>query len=74
MPSAMWPWLLIPIATIVGGLIMRIASKEGLSLPLLSRGLGFGVKGAAVASIVYGVNYIFYFIFEGSIVSHALSE
>jgi cytosine permease len=75
-----WPLLLIPIAymvlgaTIIGGLIMRIASKEGLSLPLLSRGLGFGVKGSAVASIVYGVNYIFYFIFEGSIVSHALSE
>ncbi|TWH41897.1 purine-cytosine permease-like protein [Rhodococcus rhodochrous J38] len=75
-----WPLLLIPIAymvlgaTVIGGLIMRIASKEGLSLPLLSRGLGFGVKGSAVASIVYGVNYVFYFIFEGSIVSHALSE
>jgi purine-cytosine permease-like protein len=75
-----WPWLLIPIAymvlgaTFIGGLIMRIASKEGLSLPLLSRGLGFGLKGSAVASIVYGVNYVFYFIFEGSIVSHALSE
>ncbi|MGA9870647.1 MAG: cytosine permease [Rhodococcus sp. (in: high G+C Gram-positive bacteria)] len=75
-----WPLMLIPIAymiigaTVVGGLIMRIASKEGLSLPLLSRGLGFGVKGSAVASVVYAVNYVFYFIFEGSIVSHALSE
>ncbi|MDF2468946.1 MAG: hypothetical protein K0Q61_1318 [Rhodococcus erythropolis] len=75
-----WPLLLIPIAymvlgaTLIGGLIMRIASREGLSLPLLSRGLGFGVKGSAVASIVYGINYVFYFIFEGSIVSHALSE
>ncbi|MBY4130193.1 allantoin permease [Rhodococcus fascians] len=75
-----WPLLLIPIvymvlgATLIGGLIMRIASREGLSLPLLSRGLGFGVKGSAVASVVYGVNYVFYFIFEGSIVSHALSE
>ncbi|MGO4236931.1 purine-cytosine permease family protein [Pseudarthrobacter sp. YAF2] len=74
-----WPMVLVPIAymvlgaTVIGGLIMRIASKEGLSLPLLSRGLGFGVKGSAVASIVYGVNYVFYFIFEGSIVSHALS-
>jgi purine-cytosine permease-like protein len=75
-----WPMVLIPVAymvvgaCLIGGLIMRIASKEGLSLPLLSRGLGFGVKGSAVASIVYGVNYIFYFIFEGSIVSHALTE
>lgn len=75
-----WPLVLVPIAymvvgaALIGGLIMRIASKEGLSLPLLSRGLGFGLKGSAVASIVYGVNYIFYFIFEGSIVSHALTE
>lgn len=75
-----WPMLLIPIAymivgaTIIGALIMRIASQQGLSLPLLSRGLGFGAKGSAVASFVYAINYIFYFIFEGSIVSHGLSE
>src|SRR5699024_2990508 len=55
-------------------LIMRIASKEGLSLVLLTRGLGFGAKGSAVASFIYGINYIFYFIFEGSIVSHTLSQ
>ncbi|MEX3648465.1 cytosine permease [Mycolicibacterium porcinum] len=75
-----WPMLLIPIAymivgaTIVGALVMRIASQEGLSLPLLSRGLGFGARGSAIASFVYAVNYVFYFIFEGSIVSHGLSE
>ncbi|PRI10710.1 purine-cytosine permease family protein [Leucobacter massiliensis] len=75
-----WPGMLLPIgylvvvSTILGALIMRIASKEGLSLVLLTRGLGFGAKGSAVASFVYGINYIFYFIFEGSIVSHALSQ
>ncbi|CAB4880077.1 MULTISPECIES: purine-cytosine permease family protein [Nocardiaceae] len=75
-----WPMFLIPVAymvigaTLVGSLIMRIASQEGLSLPLLTRGLGFGTKGSAVASLVYAVNYVFYFIFEGSIVSHGLSE
>lgn len=75
-----WPALLIPIAymvigaTVVGALVMRIASQEGLSLPLLSRGLGFGARGSAIASFVYAVNYVFYFIFEGSIVSHGLSE
>lgn len=75
-----WPWLLIPIAymalgaTLVGSLVMRISSQEGLSLALLTRGLGFGTKGSAIASLVYGINYIFYFIFEGSIVSHAISE
>jgi hypothetical protein len=67
-----WPLLLIPIAymvlgaTVIGGMVMRIASKQGLSLPLLSRGLGFGTKGSAVASIVYGVNYVFCFIFEAA--------
>ncbi|MBU8809460.1 cytosine permease [Mycolicibacterium goodii] len=75
-----WPWLLVPIAymvigaTVVGALVMRIASQEGLSLPLLSRGLGFGARGSAIASFVYAVNYVFYFIFEGSIVSHGLAE
>lgn len=75
-----WPQMLIPIAyliittTILGALIMRIGNKQGLSMVLLTRGLGFGAKGSAIASIVYGVNYIFYFIFEGSIVSHALSK
>lgn len=75
-----WPMFLVPIAymvvgaTLIGSLIMRIASQEGLSLPLLTRGLGFGTKGSAVASLVYAVNYVFYFIFEGSIVSHGLSE
>lgn len=75
-----WPEMLIPIgymvlmATVLGSLIMKIASKEGLSMALLTRGLGFGAKGSAIASFIYGINYIFYFIFEGSIVSHALSE
>lgn len=75
-----WPMFLIPVAymvigaTIIGALVMRIASQEGLSLTLLSRGLGFGAKGSAIASIVYAVNYVFYFVFEGSIVSHGLSH
>lgn len=75
-----FPGALLPIAymvigaTVLGSLIMTIASKEGLNMVLLSRGLGFGAKGSAVASLVYGINYIFYFLFEGSIVSHALSQ
>jgi purine-cytosine permease-like protein len=75
-----FPQALLPIAymvvgaTVLGALIMHISSREGLNMVLLSRGLGFGAKGSAVASLVYGVNYIFYFLFEGSIVSHALSQ
>ncbi len=74
-----WPWLLIPIgyffvgAVLVGMLTMRVAAGEGLSQNLLSRGLGFGSRGAAVTSFIYAVNYIYYFLFEGTIVSHAIA-
>lgn len=72
-----FPMLLIPIgyffigAVVIGMLTMRMASKEGLSQNLLSRGLGFGSRGAAVTSFIYAVNYIYYFLFEGTIVTHA---
>lgn len=74
-----WPWLLLPIgyffigAVLIGTLTMRMASREGLSQNLLSRGLGFGSRGAAVTSFIYAVNYIFYFLFEGTIVTHAVA-
>ncbi|MFC4305309.1 purine-cytosine permease family protein [Cohnella boryungensis] len=75
-----WPTMLIPIfyffvgATIIGACTMKIASKEGLSMSLLTRGLGFGYLGSAVTSLIYAVNYIFYFIFEGTIVTHAIAN
>jgi cytosine permease len=74
-----WPMLLLPIgyfflgAVLIGMLTMRMASREGLSQNLLSRGLGFGSRGAAVTSFIYAVNYIYYFLFEGTIVSHAIA-
>jgi cytosine permease len=74
-----WPQMLLPIgyffvgSVIIGMLTMRVASREGLSQNLLSRGLGFGSRGAAVTSFIYAVNYIFYFLFEGTIVSHAIA-
>ena len=74
-----WPWLSPPDrllflgAVLVGMLTMRVASGEGLSQNLLSRGLGFGSRGAAVTSFIYAVNYIYYFLFEGTIVSHAIA-
>lgn len=72
-----FPMLLLPIgyfffgAVLIGMLTMRMASSEGLSQNLLSRGLGFGSRGAAVTSFIYAVNYIYYFLFEGTIVTHA---
>lgn len=74
-----WPWILLPIgyfffgAVLIGTLTMRVASREGLSQNLLSRGLGFGSRGAAVTSFIYAVNYVYYFLFEGTIVSHAIA-
>ena len=74
-----FPLILIPIgyfivgATLTGMLTMRVASREGLSPNLLSRGLGFGSRGAAVTSFIYGINYVYYFLFEGTIVSHAIA-
>jgi purine-cytosine permease-like protein len=75
-----WPLLLGPIgyfffgSVLVGMLTMRMASREGLSQNLLSRGLGFGSRGSAVTSFIYAVNYIYYFLFEGTIVSHAIAN
>lgn len=74
-----WPMMLLPIgyffigAVLIGMLTMRMASREGLSQNLLSRGLGFGSRGAAVTSFIYAVNYIYYFLFEGTIVTHAIA-
>ncbi|MCT1478675.1 cytosine permease [Microbacterium sp. p3-SID336] len=74
-----WPLMLLPIgyffigALVIGALTMRMASREGLSQGLLSRGLGFGARGAAVTSFIYAINFVFYFLFEGTIVSHAIA-
>ncbi|MEM5388151.1 hypothetical protein VSR68_31905 [Paraburkholderia phymatum] len=74
-----WQTMLIPIsyffggALVIGALTMRMASREGLSQSLISRGLGFGSRGAALTSFIYAVNFIFYFLYEGTIVSHAIA-
>jgi cytosine permease len=75
-----FPWMLAPIgyffvgSTLIGMLTMRIAAREGLSQNLLSRGLGFGSRGTAITSFIYAINYIYYFLFEGTIVTHAIAE
>jgi len=75
-----FPAMLGPLAyffigsTITGALTMRVASREGLSQNVLTRALGFGSRGSAVTSFIYAFNYIFYFLFEGSIVSHAIAN
>jgi cytosine permease len=74
-----WPKMLLPIgyfflgAVAIGALTMRMAAREGLSQSLISRGLGFGSRGAALTSFIYAVNFVYYFLFEGTIVSHAIA-
>ena len=41
---------------------------------LMTRGLGFGYMGPAFTSLIYAVNFIFYFLFEGTIVSHGIAH
>lgn len=75
-----WPLLLIPLAyfflgsSIIGMLMINLASKEGLTIDLMTRGMGFGYMGSAVTSLIYGINYVFYFLFEGTIVTHAIAR
>lgn len=74
-PTMLWPLVyMFIVATVIGAVVMKLASNEGLSLNLLTRGLGFGYKGSAFTSLIYGVNFVFYFIFEGTIVSHAIAN
>ncbi len=74
-PGMLWPILyMVVLATVIGACVMKIAAKEGLSLSLLTRGLGFGYMGSAFTSLIYAVNFIFYFLFEGTIVSHAIAH
>ncbi|ALS24327.1 MULTISPECIES: purine-cytosine permease family protein [Paenibacillus] len=74
-----WPDMLWPLSyffigsTIIGMMMIRLASKEGLTIDLMTRGMGFGYMGSAVTSFIYGMNYVFYFLFEGTIVTHAIS-
>ncbi|MDD2068594.1 hypothetical protein NPS49_09720 [Pseudomonas putida] len=74
-PNMIWPLLYMTvIATVIGSCIMKLASKEGLSMNLMTRGLGFGYMGSASTSLIYAVNFIFYFLFEGTIVSHGIAH
>ncbi|MFM9279312.1 purine-cytosine permease family protein [Paenibacillus jiagnxiensis] len=73
-PQMLWPLMyMLAGAAIVGTVLIRLASKEGLTIDLMTRGMGFGYMGSAVTSFIYGLNYVFYFLFEGTIVTHAIS-
>jgi len=74
-----WPLMLFPLgylfigSALIGMVMIRLASKEGLTVDLMTRGMGFGYIGSAVTSLIYGINYIFFFILEGTIVTNAIA-
>ncbi|RFU66588.1 purine-cytosine permease family protein [Peribacillus glennii] len=74
-----WPIMLLPLgylfigASLIGMVMIHLASKEGLTVDMMTRGMGFGYIGSSVTSLIYGINFIFYFILEGTIVTNAIA-
>ncbi|WP_197247899.1 purine-cytosine permease family protein [Cytobacillus firmus] len=74
-----WPLMLLPLtylfigSSLIGMVMIHLASKEGLTVDMMTRGMGFGYIGSAVTSFIYGINFIFYFLLEGTIVTNAIS-
>lgn len=62
--------LSIVVYTLVNAVILRAASRSGLTVALFSRSL-FGNVGAAVATAIFAATAIYYVVFEGSVVAVA---
>lgn len=52
--------------------IAYISARTGLNANLMTRGLGYGVTGAAFTSIILAVNFILYLAIEASIMAYAV--
>lgn len=56
--------------TLINQVILRAASRSGLTVALFSRAL-FGYVGAALATAIFAATAIYYVVFEGSVVAVA---
>lgn len=56
--------------TLVNWVMVRAASRSGLTVALFSRSM-FGYVGASIATLIFGATCIYYWVFEGSVVSVA---
>lgn len=56
--------------TLINQVILRAASRSGLTVALFSRSM-FGYVGAAVATAIFAATAIYYVVFEGSVVAVA---
>ena len=62
--------LSVIVYTLVNTVIVRTASRSGLTVALFSRSL-FGFVGASIATLIFAATSIYYVVFEGSVVAVA---
>ncbi|WP_131735661.1 purine-cytosine permease family protein [Actinomadura roseirufa] len=64
------------LATVIVGALAYLwtdaASRTGLGSDLLTRGAGFGFLGSTATSLIFAVNSLLFFAFEGSIMANAV--
>jgi len=65
--------LTIVAYTLINTVILRAASRSGLTVALFSRSM-FGFVGAAVATAIFAATAIYYVVFEGSVIAVAAKE
>ena len=62
--------LSVIVYTLVNTVILRTASRSGLTVALFSRSM-FGFIGASIATLIFAATSIYYVVFEGSVVAVA---
>lgn len=62
--------LTVVVYTLVNWVMVRAASRSGLSVALFSRSM-FGYVGAVIATLIFAATCIYYVVFEGSVVAVA---
>lgn len=74
--AATWIGLAIAfvLLTVLALTVARVASREGLTSELLTRGAGFGTVGSALACIIYAGTFIIYAGTEGQILASSIDQ
>ena len=62
--------LTIIVYSLINWVMLRASSHSGLTVALFSRSM-FGFVGASIATLVFAATCIYYWVFEGSVVSVA---
>ena len=65
--------LTVIVYALVNQVILRTASRSGLTVALFSRSM-FGFVGASIATLIFAATCIYYLVFEGSVIAVAAQE